>query len=145
MHASGKTITSHTHSCPKLSCDFVALSHKRSLFSLSKNGGAENSVSSERHVSVNDVLLCGGCCPLHSVSDQRPPSSGPRPSPSLHITQWPETTGPKQPHHLFHLLNESNFLPESTKRAHTSIETLNDLTLIQINNNHCYQDCATPQ
>lgn len=51
----------------------------------------------------------------------------------------------KKPNQLLRLLNESNFLPESTRRAHTSMETLNYLTLIQINKSHCHQDCATTQ
>lgn len=36
-----------------------------------------------------------GCCPPSSISYCLPPTSRPGPSPSLHITQWPETTRPK--------------------------------------------------
>lgn len=50
----------------------------------------------------------------------------------------------KKSNQLLHLLNESNFLPESTRHAHTSMATLNYLTLIQINKSHHHQDCATP-
>lgn len=53
--------------------------------------------------------------------------------------------GAKNPNQVLRLLNESNFLPESTRRAHTSIATLNYLTLIQINKSQRHQDCATPQ
>lgn len=51
----------------------------------------------------------------------------------------------KKPNQLLSLLNECNFLPESTRRAHTSIATLNYPTLIQINKSHRHLDCATPQ
>lgn len=86
-----------------------------------------------------------GCCPLHSVSDQLPPILQAK---TLSISSHYSVTwnhGAKKPNQLLRLLNESNFLPESTRRAHTSIATLNYLTLIQINKSHRHQDCATPQ
>lgn len=86
-----------------------------------------------------------GCCPPHSVSDQLPPILQAK---TLSISSHYSVTwnhGAKKPNQLLRLLNESNFLPESTRRAHTSIATLNYLTLIQINKSHRHQDCATPQ
>lgn len=74
---------------PRLSCDFVIL-----LF-LWSSWGAENSVSCERRVSVSDALVFQGVVLSAPSSTGCPPSSGPRPSPSLHIIQWPETRGPK--------------------------------------------------
>lgn len=89
-----------------------------------------------------------GCCPLYSVSDHH---HHPRPilqAKTLSISSHYSVTwnhGGKKPDQLLRLLNESNFLPESTRRAHTSIATPNYLTLIQINKSRRHQDCATPQ
>lgn len=92
-----KAITSHPHSCPKnVMWLYRSPSQAQSVLTVKERQG-ENSVSSEGHVGVSDVLLCGGVVlpALSLTSPPPPPSSRPRPSPSLHITQWPETTGPK--------------------------------------------------
>ena len=88
-------ITSYPHSCPKNVMWLCrSPSQAQSVLAVKEQQG-ENSVSSEGHVTVSDVLLCGGVVlPTLSLTSS-PPSSRPRPSPSLHITRWPETTGPK--------------------------------------------------
>lgn len=84
-----------------------------------------------------------GCCPLCSLFDRLPPILWAETlSISSHYSvTWNE--GAKNPRHLLRLLNESNFLPESTRRAYTSIVTLNYVTLIQINKGCCHQDSRT--
>lgn len=119
-------------------------SQAQSVLAVKERQG-ENSVSSEGHVSVSDVLLCGGVVlPTLSLTSSPPILQAKTLSISSHYSvTW--NHGAKKPNQLLRLLNESNFLPESTRRAHTSIATLNYLTLIQINKSHRHQDCATPQ
>lgn len=76
---------------PRL-CDFVTLSHKHRLFLLSKSKGAET-VCPVRDMSVWVMCSCVGV--LSSPLCLWPASPRPRPFPSLHIIQWPETRGPK--------------------------------------------------
>ncbi len=101
-------------------------------------------MSGERHVSVSDVLLYGGVVlsTLSLTSSPHPPGQDP-----LHLFTLLSDLKPRgqKSNQLLRLLNESNFLPESTRRAHTSIATVNYPTLIQINKSHCRQGCATPQ
>lgn len=137
---------SHQHPSSQFSkiIMWLCLSHSLAQSVLWKERRGENSVSWERCVSVSDVLLCWGCCPLPSVSDQPPILQARTLSISSHYSvTWNHRA--HKPNRLLRLLNESNFLPESTERAHTSIATRNYLTLIQINKRHCHQGCATPQ
>lgn len=53
-------------------------------------------VYGEGRVCVSDALVFRLLSPCF-ISDRLSPSSRPRPSPSLHIIQWPETRGPKTP------------------------------------------------
>lgn len=98
-------------------------------------------VSSERCVIVNDVLLCGGFV-ISPLSQTSPPTFQARNLSSHYSVTWNHRA--KKPNQL-RLLNECNFLPESTRRAQTSIATLNYRTLIQINKDQHHLDCATPQ
>lgn len=128
---------------PRL-CDFVTLSHKHRLFLLSKSKGAKT-VCPVRDMSVWVMCSCVGVLssplclwPASPILQAKTLSIS-----SHYSVTWNQ--GAKKPHHLLHLLNESNFLPESTRPSHTSIATLNYLTLIQINKSHRDQDCAIPQ
>lgn len=126
----------------------LSLGYVHVLLLLWNSRGTENSMSCEKRVSVSDALVFQGAVLSAPSPTGCPPSSGPRPSPSLHIIQWPETWGGggcKNPCHLLRLLNESNFLPESTRRAYTSIVTLNYVTLIQINKGRRHQDSSATQ
>lgn len=121
---------------------FDALSHQRICSCRLKTKGAKtvSLVTDTSHWLMQPQ--CGTAAP-------HPHPSGQDPLPSLHITQWPETKRGREakkekrnPDHLFHLLNESNFLPESTRRVRTSVATLNYLTLIRINKSWRDQDRA---
>lgn len=77
----------HPHDCPRAT---LWLCH-----SVISTFGS--TVCAMRDASVWVMRSCFGCCPLRFISDPPQQSSGPRPSPSLHIIQWPETRGPKTP------------------------------------------------
>lgn len=138
-------------SVPGVSCDFDALGHRRGCPCCQRAKGPKQYVWWEtRHCDWCAPVEGRGCCPPHFVSDQLSPSSRPGPFPSLphYSVTWNrggEGKKKKKPHHLFHLLNESNFLPESTRPARTSMATRNCLTLIQINKRHCDQDSVIPR
>lgn len=134
----------HLAVVPRLSCNFVAFSHKHSLFLQSKSKGAET-VRPARDMSV--WLMCS-CVGALSSPLCLWPASPILQAKTLSISSHYSVTwnhGAKKPHHLLHLLNESNFLPESPGPAHASIATLNYLTLIQINKSHHDQDCTIPR
>lgn len=124
---------------------FDALGHQSSCSCRQKTKGGQNSKSGERRVTVTDAAPVRGCC-------FSPPSSRPGPSPiaSHYSVTWnQEGEGSKKekrkrrnPDYLFHLVNESNFLPERTGRACTSVATQNYLTLIWINKTQSNQDSA---
>lgn len=122
---------------PRLSCDFVALSHKHSLFLLSKSTGAET-VCPVRDMTV--WVMCSYVGVLSSSLCLWPTSPVLQAKTLSISSHYPVTWNQraKKPRHLLRLLNESNFLPESTY-IHRN---LNYLTLIQINKSHCHQDCA---
>lgn len=110
------------------------------LFLMSENKRSQNSKSGDRHVTLTDAAPVWDCCP--SPLSSRP---GPVPISSHYSVTWNQEGkgSEKRNHdHLFHLLNESNFLPQSTRRAHTSVATQNYLTLIRINKSRCDQDSA---
>lgn len=100
--------------------------------------------SSQGCVSVSDALLHGSVV-ISLLSQTSSPILQAR---TLSISSHYSVTwnrGAKKPNQLLRLLNESNFLPESTRHAHTSIASLNYLLLIQINKSHHHQGYATPQ
>lgn len=83
-----KAITSHPCSCPKTVTWLCrSQSQAQSVLAVKERRG-ENSVSGERHVSVSDVLLCGGVV-LSTLS----------------LTSSPHPSG-RDPLHLFTLLSD---------------------------------------
>lgn len=123
---------------------FDALSHQRSCSCCQKTKGAKT-------VRLLKDMSPWLMQPQSGVVAPHPRPAGQDPLPSLHITQWPETERGREaekrkrkrnPNNLFHLLNESNFLPESTWRAHMSMAPQNYLTLIWSNKSQCDQDSA---
>lgn len=145
----GRNSSPTIKSVPGVSCDFDALGHKHGCPCCQRAKGPRQYVWWEtRH--------CDWCAPVEGGVLSSPlrlwPAFPILQARTLSISShysvtWNRGGGgqKKIPHHLFHLLNESNFLPESTRPARTSTATLNYLTLIQINKRHRDQDSVIPQ
>lgn len=127
---------------------WIHFKKKKILNAICSNSKGWKTVGMAGDVSLWVMRSCMGLVFPPSSMTRNPPQPPGQTLLHLSISSQYSVTwnhGAKKLNQLLRLLNESNFLPESTKRAHISIATLNYLTLIQINKRHHHQDCATPR